>query len=575
MMRPRLAAVTLAGLFVACVSGRDDVRVGVAMDLTMPRAVLDRVTKISLQVLEGSVTCDPATGTIAYPDGVTAAKELQKRDLNSQGCPQNVRWCGDVAVDKSDTPRVFAATGRDDADAVLAVGCASAKISDDQVTLPITMFRYLAPAVCNDGTIEPTEQCEPGGTATCDDKCHSKEILLSTGSSQNGTVTGDPGTKLDPFFLWPPLSGNPGRFFAFFTDKAVNNNADVGLRVMTDALEPVTTPPALAAGEIFLPNGGVFPPTQDPRQQSAPQAAFLDNRYYVVFQDDNSPTSNGLDIHLRSFDDALQSSGADATTINGSGASPTGEPNIQQAPAIAAGTKDRLYVTWEDASGKIVGRTLTPPSTLGNQNDVSTGTGNAKVSLAATGSGWVAVWQSATGVKLRAINEDGTPQGAEQIVSEGGDQVDRPRVASLADGRFAVAWSAGGDVFVQRYDAKGGKIPGDQSSPVNDVVKDGTQSEAAIAGSTAADGSYVVAWLDEASGHVRARNLGGSAGFLFNNVNGQSTEYQASAEDGRSRATPVVASGGSGPFVAIGWVDTTKQVNVAGIVVRRFPAPSP
>ena len=42
-------------------------------------------------------------------------------------------------------------------------------------------------------------------------------------------------------------------------------------------------------------------------------------------------------------------------------------------------------------------------------------------------------------------------------MSEGGASVDRPRVASLPDGRYAVAWSAGSDVFVQRYDAKGSK----------------------------------------------------------------------------------------------------------------------
>ena len=66
--------------------------------------------------------------------------------------------------------------------------------------------------------------------------------------------------------------------------------------------------------------------------------------------------------------------------------------------------------------------------------------------------------------------------------------------------------------------------------------------------------------------------LGGSAGFLFNNVNGQSTEFQASRTEGRTRANPAVASGGSGPFVAIGWED--KSATGAGIVARRFPLPT-
>ena len=66
--------------------------------------------------------------------------------------------------------------------------------------------------------------------------------------------------------------------------------------------------------------------------------------------------------------------------------------------------------------------------------------------------------------------------------------------------------------------------------------------------------------------------LGGSAGFLFNSVNGQSTEFQASRSSGRERANPVVTAGGSGPFVAIGWEDKTAPG--AGIVARRFPLPS-
>jgi hypothetical protein len=133
-------------------------------------------------------------------------------------------------------------------------------------------------------------------------------------------------------------------------------------------------------------------------------------------------------------------------------------------------------------------------------------------------------------------------------------------------------WSKGGDVFVQRYDDRGIAIAGDQAQPVNDVVTDGDQTQPTIAATPAAGGSYVVAWHDASTGHIRARFLGGSTGFLFNNVNGQSTEFQASRVDDRERATPVAAVGGSGPFVAIGWED--RSATNAGIVVRRFPLPS-
>src|SRR4029079_10286610 len=126
---------------------------------------------------------------------------------------------------------------------------------------------------------------------------------------------------------------------------------------------------------------------------------------------------------------------------------------------IAAG-KTRLFVAWEDAgAGKIAGRTLTPPSTLGSQNDISTGNGNTQPSVAQTGDDFVTVWKSGTGIRFRKVNDTGVPQGADAAVSDGGGGFDRPRVASLSDGRFAVAWIADGRVFVQRFDAKGGKLP--------------------------------------------------------------------------------------------------------------------
>ena len=81
------------------------------------------------------------------------------------------------------------------------------------------------------------------------------------------------------------------------------------------------------------------------------------------------------------------------------------------------------------------------------------------------------------------------------------------------------------------------------------------------------------AWADGASGQIKARFPGGSSGFLFNNVDGQSDEFQASVDDGGShnRQNPAAVVGGSGPFVAIGWED---QAGTPGIYVRRFPLPS-
>jgi hypothetical protein len=569
-MRPAssllISCVGALGVAPSCGAAEKPVRTSIVTSLSVPRSLLDRARALDLRVLEGQVDCDETRGATIAVEG--ASREVARRSLDGTGCPSRVKFCGTLTIEKSTTPRVFEATARDASGEVLATGCATATIVTDAATVDIRMFRHIAPAVCGDGTIQPTEQCEPGGTDTCDDACQSKEILLSIGAPENKTSSGKAGDKTDPFFLWPPGSGEAGRFVAFYTDRAVPSGGgtlDVGLRVMSADLSPLSSPPALASGSIFLANGSGFPPSPEPRQQSRPQATVLGDTYYVVFQSDNAPS---LDIHMRALDRLFAEQGP-LVEING------GEANVQQAPTIAA-SADRLFVAWEDqAQGKIVGRTVTPSAgtyTLGNPNDISTGTGNVGPQVASTGDGWVVVWTSGTGIKLRAINADGTPSGTELTVDESGAGAEGARVAALPDGRFAVVWSAGGDVFVQRYDAKGQPISGDQARPVNDVVTAGEQTQPAIAATPAAGGSYVVAWLDADTGHVRARFLGGSSGFLFNNVDGQATEFQASREDGRTRAQPVVASGGSGPFVAIGWED--RSASGAGIVVRRFPLPS-
>jgi len=569
-------AVVLAGVVAvgACSSAGEAPNVSIATNLAVPRGVLQKATKLTLTVVEGNVACDAATGAVTFPGGTSAAKELARAELApNPECAGGARFCGTVSIEKSSAVRTFSAVAKSSSDATLAVGCTQAKVDQDALPLTIKMFRFLEPANCADGVLQPTEQCEQAGGANCDDECLSKEILVSVGSSQNGTQSGGVGDKTAPFLLWPALSGTQGRFFAFYTDRNTGgtNNVDVGLRALSDDMSPLTTPPALAAGSIFLPNGTGFPPSASPRQQSLPQAALLNGKYYVVFQDDDTAGSNGLDIHLRSMDGALVAEqGATPLGINGNNGA--GEANKQAAPAIAAG-QGRLFIAWEDAgSGRIASRTLTPPSTLGTQNALSSDTGNTGVSVAATPKGFVAVWQSGTGVKVRVVNADGVPQGAEQTVNEAGAVSERPRVAALADGRFAVTWSSGGDIYLQRFDASGAKVAGDQTTPINDVLTAGDQTTPSIAATPAADGSYVIAWLDKGGNHVHARMAGGTSGFLFNNVNGQATEFQASRTEGRTRANPVVVAGGSKPFVAIGWEDQTSPG--AGIVVRRFPLPS-
>jgi hypothetical protein len=580
--RVRRRSFLVVAVLAAC-SARDEAnRVSVAPSFIFPKNLLDSVTKVTLTVYDvtGDLDCNTATGQTT---GNVPAPLLTK-DLGTQ-CAVGIKFCGDIVIPKSDTDRVFFAQGASATNPALAVGCARAKVNQDALPLSIKMVHNLPPSVCGNGVVEPLEQCEPSGAndPVCDANCHSKEILLSKGSTANNTLTGSPGDKVNPFFLWPSASGDAGRFMAFFGDTSPGPaNTQVTMGVLGDSFAPVATPQALQSASIYLPNGSGLPPVTAPKSQMNPSAAMIGSTYYVVFQDNDTLGANGIDIHLRSMGSAFNAqqpvagaNGSGAIGINGAGGN--GEPNIQISPAMALGPGNALFIAWlDEGTGAIFGRTFTPSgATLGTENEISSGSGNTRVRIAATSWGWLAVWQGSAGVRMRALTASGAPAGNEIGVNASGGT--HPDIAVLPDGRYAVTWSAAGtsgaDIFVQRFDANGHAVAGDQTQPVNTLTTGDQITPAIAAGATAAASFFVVAWLDGPTKHVRARLLGGSTGFLFNNVDGQDSDFQASRDDGRTRANPAVAAGGSGPYVAFGWEDQTTTAPF-GIIARRFPVPS-
>jgi hypothetical protein len=590
-MRARHVAVFALVAAAACSSSsKEPANVTLAPSFLGPKDLFSGLTSINLTVYDSAagVDCDTTTGNITGADGATP---LQMVTLTNQGCPPQYKWCGSLTIQESDTDRIFQAVGMKNSSEA-AVGCSRTAIKDAAPQLSITMERYVPAAMCHDGTIQPTEQCEgmPSSKSfSCDDSCHSIEVLLSVGNAQNNTLTGAKGNKFAPYFLWPETSGNDGRFIAFFTDNVsdqTNKVNDVGMRVLSDGWNTMTSPVAATLGELLLPNGTAFPSTPAPGAQDEAQGALQGGKYYVVFQDDQSPM--GTDIHLRSMDSSFvadQAAGA-ALTINGTTCTDattcTGEANQQSYPAISAGPGGKLLIAWQDDKGpnpgSIQARTFTPPNVLGNQFTMSTGTMNTNVVLASTSNGWIAVWQSGDDVKLRTINAAGTPNGAESIVNDDMTGLqDHGSVASLSDGRFAVVFAEhnnadGVDIVLQRFNASGAKLAGDQMVRVNNVVTAGDQLMPVIAGTSAASGAFAIAWLDAASNHIRARIADGTTGYLPNSIDGQDQEFQASITDGKTRTNPVVVAGGAGRNVIIGWED--QSATGAGIVARLFPPPS-
>ncbi|MGH8445719.1 MAG: hypothetical protein ACREVL_10660 [Solimonas sp.] len=113
----------------------------------------------------------------------------------------------------------------------------------------------------------------------------------------------------------------------------------------------------------------------------------------------------------------------------------------------------------------------------------------------ADGDGVVA-WYGADGLRARLLAADGTPKGADFLVTAQAENV--ASVAMDADGDFVIAWNtsplAGGGLYLRRYQADG--TPRGAAAPVS-AAYDGTLGQQTLltpAVAMDADGDFVVAW---------------------------------------------------------------------------------
>lgn len=563
--------LVLASATAACASDRTSADVSLDTRFVATKGLLDTVTKVTLTVYEtgeNGAACDSAAGTTTATD---TTPKVASRELSTSGCAAGVRFCGDLRVTRSDTDRVFFAVATDATGDTIARGCTTAKVDAENVPLDIRLVRAIPPSTCGNGVVEGLEQCDPPSGTSCSATCKTDETHLSVGSTAGNTKAGAALEKTDTSTLW--REGATSRFFAFFTDKS-SGKTDVGVRALDASFAPLAQPTAVAQGFVFLPNGSA-PPAPATQAQSLPRATSLGATVWTVFQVESATAGNGTDVALRSF--GADFAPGEATPVGVNGPNGGGEAGAQTLPAVAAGSNGKLFVAWQDEGGRIFGRTFTPPNVLGNQQELSTGTSNARPKVAALPTGFVVVWESGGDIKLRLVSLDGTPAGGESVVNEqvAGVQ-ERPDVASTADGRFAIVWadrsSGNADVVLQRFSAQVAKIAGDQTSSLNDLVKDGDQTSPAIAATALKAGAYVVAWADAPRGQIRARFARLGEGFLFNPVDGSDSELVVGTRDGRKRGAPSVAIGGKDPSVAITWDD--QATPTPGIYARRLPVPA-
>jgi len=151
-MRSFLWVAATASAFAVCLascsSGSGDA-VTLAPSIVIPQDLLQGVTKLEVSVYDPSngLSCN-ADGTV---QGVTASTTpLATVDLASTGCPNNVKFCGNISVDMSSNPRLFTAQAFvGTASSPVASGCTSATPNQTTIQVTILMLRTLPPSPCN------------------------------------------------------------------------------------------------------------------------------------------------------------------------------------------------------------------------------------------------------------------------------------------------------------------------------------------------------------------------------------------------------------------------------------------
>jgi len=583
----RVAPLFLAAGSAACVSVLvaacgEPPTAAIGLVLKTEQGLLDEATSVTLSVFDGDVIACQVDGSAGViPEGA------QTFELQKDGCEGDAVWCGEISLDRDDASKVFY-VDVEGPGGILAQGCAAAKIDQDPVTVDIKIIRFVEPGCCNDGTLQAGEQCDSaqiapsscdgsaGGEckgvpedAVCNCDCTTKAIPIDRRADEALAGVDEKSDLVIVFSRGDLELDNALR--CAFTDTAGDTvgESDVGVRYLasdTSPFDPIENNDV--ADPLFVPLQCSDPDgAGDGRRQKSPAMANVSN--------DSTPLvylSDEFDIGT--FDGYLVNLGPEGCADD--------PPVVFSSDGtvdnvdIAAGPTGIALIVYGQG-GAVQGRFWGQDTGFGEIFEIAQLGGNPRV--AGSPVGWAVTYTSASGtdsdgVVARTVNlvsnlPNVGPVIAVNTVTQGAQ--DQPDVAMLNDGRFAVTWRSGGDVYAQRYSAGGFGSQGDQDGPIN-TVTDGSQGDPRIEGSGATGTFYVVAWADSGSGEIRGRFLGDATGFLFNSVTGQNDEFTASPVGViGARSKPGISVGGAAS-VAIGWQDAS--AGSAGVYVRRFPLPT-
>jgi hypothetical protein len=225
------------------------------------------------------------------------------------------------------------------------------------------------------------------------------------------------------------------------------------------------------------------------------------------FDADYSMYSGILKVHGQRYDSAGSALGTEFQVSSYTG-------GYELAPSVACRDDDSFVVVWQDPTGRdgnfagILGRRFgTSGNPAGADFVVNTYTvgdqGYPDVGAAGNGN-FTVVWQgdaNGRGVFGQRFDSAAARLGTEFQVNTFTFDVEKPAVATRADGAFVVAWDsfdqdgAAGGVFARRFDSGGGALAGEFQVNTH-TLNDEERADVSIA----TDASFVITWQGYRSG---------------------------------------------------------------------------
>lgn len=346
-----------------------------------------------------------------------------------------------------------------------------------------------------------------------------------------------------------------GRFVVAWNDDSETGPDGSGSAVRAQ----IFNPDGSVFGDQFLVNG-----SKSGSQVHPTVAALSGGRFVIAWQDngENAGDKSGPAVRAQVF-------GADGNKSGGEFLVNSTTDQDQSVPSITALSGGRFVVAWMDFSqspdddwGEAVRAQIyrADGEKFGGEFLVNSETRMGQgfpATAALVNGGFVVVWADSSetgddtsqeGIRAQRFDADGNRLGNEfQVNATTAKAQFSPEVATLADGRFVVAWTdrseTGGDksgaaIRAQIFKANGARDGGEFL--VNSTTHD-DQIEAAI--TALADGRFVIAWKDlskDSNAAVRAQAFdvdGGKSGeeFLVSavSVNFQEGSTLAGLPDGR------------------------------------------